>query len=535
MRLATLLALLALPALAIAQDRPSEEDLFGAPAATPAPTPSPTPRPTPAATPTPSPSPTPAPTPTPTEDEARAAALLGSHDRARPAGEVSRESNDPLALGGLLYLRSSTTWTRGVAPADWVLSTPNLLDTYLDVRPNDRVRGYALGRLTYDPSLSTVSTDLLGGTVTRPQTRAVLDQLYATFDLDRKVFVTAGRQHVKWGTGRIWNPGDFLHPVRRDPLARFDDRTGVTMVKAHVPWESRGWNFYGVALLEDVTGSTVTPASGPGLSAGARTLGDVGLGGRIEAVLGTAELSADFLAQGGHRPRFGVDGSVPIGDFDLHAELALRQGKDAPRWRLDPGADPGDITAYARDEWTRVTPAVVVGLDWSANYSDEDAVLVSVEYFYDDAGYDSARFYPVLLASTLLPTDAAGRLRGPCVPVLEPTCAVDPRSPFTPFYLGRQYAGLSILLAQPGAWNDTTLVLSALANLSDGSGIVRLDHSVVLNTYLTLETFVAGHLGHQGGEFRFRLAVPPQAGVTTTAVTSAPPVLDLGLALRVRL
>jgi len=516
--LRTLLAALALaaPLLASAQERPSEEDMFGAPA----------------------PTSTPAPTPTEaaTTDDARAQELLGSRDRARPAGEVSRESNDPLALGGLLYLRASTTWVRGVAPADWALSTPNLLDTYLDVRPNDRVRGFALGRLTYDPSLSTVTTDLLGRAVTRPQTRAVLDQLYVTFDLDRKVFVTAGRQHVKWGTGRIWNPGDFLHPVRRDPLARFDDRTGVTMVKAHVPWEARGWNFYGVALLEDVTGSTVTPPTDQGFSTGARTLGDVGLGGRIEAVLGTAELSADFLAQGGHRPRFGVDGSVPIGDFDLHAELALRQGKDAPRWRLDPGVDPdsASIADYVKDEWTRVTPAVVVGVDWSAKYSDEDAVLVSLEYFYDDAGYDSARFYPVLLASTLLPTDASGRLRAPCAP-LEPACAEDPRSPFTPFYLGRQYAGLSILLAQPGAWNDTTFVLSALANLSDGSGIVRLDHSVVLNTYLTLETYVAGHLGHQGGEFRFRLEVPPQAGVTTTAVSSAPPVLDLGIALRVKL
>jgi hypothetical protein len=92
-----------------------------------------------------------------------------------------------------------------------------------------------------------------------------------------------------------------------------------------------------------------------------------------------------------------------------------------------------------------------------------------------------------------------------------------------------------VLLQAPGAWNDTTFNLSALANLSDGSGIVRLDHSVVLNTYLTLETFVAGHLGHQGGEFRFRLDVPIQLGITTVAVTSAPPVLDLGVALRVKL
>jgi hypothetical protein len=519
---AALLALALAAGPAGAQDRPSEDDLFGAP----------TP---PVAAPRPAEQSPAGPLPDPTLESTREAELLGSRERAGPAGEISKEANDPLALGGLLYLRAATGWSRGVAPADWPLSTPNLLDAYLDARPNDRVRAFALGRLTYDPSQPSTGTDLLGQPVTRPQTRAVLDQLYVNFDLGRTVFVTAGRQHVKWGTGRIWNPGDFLHPVKRDPLARFDDRTGVTMVKAHLPWEARGWNLYGVALLEDVTGSATAGAGAASLSGGSRTLGDLGVGARLEAVLGPAEVAAGFVAQGGHRPRFGFDGSVPVGDFDVHAEVALRQGRDAPRWRLEPGADPADITGYVKDEWSRVTPAVVVGVDWSAKYSDEDAVLISAEYYYDDAGYGSAGIYPVLLASTLVPTDASGRFRAPCLPFLEPTCAADPRSPFTPFYLGRQYAGLSVLLAAPGAWNDTTFNLSALANLSDGSGIVRLDHSVVLNTYLTLETYAAGHLGHEGGEFRFRLDVPPQPPVTSTAVRLPTPVLDLGVALRVRL
>jgi len=485
------------PALAPAQTRPTEDDLFGAPP--------------------PTATPTLTPTPTPTSDDARAADLLGARDRAGPSGEISKETNDPLALGGLLYLRGTTTWNRGVDPADWAFPTPNLMDVYLDARPNDRVRGFALGRFTYDPSLSTAGTDLVGNAVTRSQTRAVLDQLYVNFDLGRTVFVTAGRQHVKWGTGRIWNPGDFLHPVRRDPLARFDDRTGVTMVKAHLPWEARGWNFYGVALLEDVTGSTAAKAGDAQLlSGGTRTLGDVGVGARVEAVLGPGELSADFVAQRGHRPRFGVDGSVPVGDFDLHGELALRQGKDAPRWYLPPGADrPTQLDSWVKGEWTRLTPAVVLGVDWSAKYSDEDSVLVSAEWYYDDAGYGSAQVYFPLLVSPLV--------------------SGDPRAAFTPFYLGRQYAGLSVLLQAPGSWNDTTFNLSAIANLSDGSGLLRLDHSVVLNTYLTLETYAAGHLGHQGGEFRFGGTIPPQVGYTTAPILFPTAVVDLGVALRVKL
>ena len=46
-------------------------------------------------------------------------------------------------------------------------------------------------------------------------TSAVVDQLWVRFDVERAAFVTAGRQHVKWGVGHFWNPTDYLH--RRPP------------------------------------------------------------------------------------------------------------------------------------------------------------------------------------------------------------------------------------------------------------------------------------------------------------------------------
>ena len=46
----------------------------------------------------------------------------------------------------------------------------------------------------------------------------ILDQLYLRFDILRTVFVTVGRQKMKWGTAHVWNPTDALNAQKRDPL-----------------------------------------------------------------------------------------------------------------------------------------------------------------------------------------------------------------------------------------------------------------------------------------------------------------------------
>ena len=54
----------------------------------------------------------------------------------------------------------------------------------------------------------------------------VLDQAWLAFDIAHTVFLTVGRQHVKWGVGALSTPTDFLASAPRDPLALFDARLG---------------------------------------------------------------------------------------------------------------------------------------------------------------------------------------------------------------------------------------------------------------------------------------------------------------------
>ena len=228
----------------------------------------------------------------------------------------------------------------GQTPDEWALSAPSLLDVFLDARPNDRVRGFVLGRMFFDPTLrpggappATVQAGVsqsTGGSMgsadlnslfarrRRAGRTALLDQMWLRFDVARTVFVTAGKQHVRWGTGRFWSPTDFLHVRRRDPLAVFDARTGTTMVKLHMPWEAQGWNFYAYGLLEDA-----------GAHPHRRT--DRGAG-RAEIVFGTTEVGLG--APGPERPQAEAGG----GRLDRHLGPGLlRRAGPALRQRDRPG------------------------------------------------------------------------------------------------------------------------------------------------------------------------------------------------------
>jgi hypothetical protein len=519
-----------------AQERPSENDMFAAPAPEPPPVSVPVPVPvTATATATAT-----ATTSAGETKDARDQLNLGTPEAGpRLSAEVAPE--DPLKIGGQIYLRAQSSAQQGQSAGSWTLSSPSLLDAYMDVRPNDRVRGFVLARTIFDPTLpqtagtglSTISggsqggsstggaaslSSLFGAQPTRTP-RVSLDQMWLRFDIKHAVFVTAGRQHVRWGTARFWMPTDFLHIQHRNPLDVFDARTGTTMIKLHVPWEARGWNFYAYGLTE---GADATP-----------TASRVAGAARAEVVVGTAEMGLGALVQRGHRPKLAADISAGIWDLDFYGEVALRFGQDIDRVRFDSSVDPSTValgtlpsgtidqaalaqylgpavdTLYPAAPGSGVKPQATGGVSYSIQYADKDVFTVGAEYFYNGLGYSGTAVYPGLLLphSQLL------------------------REPATFFYLGRHYAAVFATAPAPYSWDNTTFTLSTLANVSDRSGITRLDYSLVLLTHLRFEAFGAVHWGNRHGEFRFgsdamNLGIQP-------IPSRSPALFDLGVGLRV--
>jgi len=530
------LSCLLLSAAANAQDRPSEADLFGgstppaasppAPAAAPSPNPAPVAPLPPGSAPAPAAAP-PAPPAAAAESAApnasaassRDAQILGSGETPMFSEEAAPE--DPLRIGGQLYLRAQTTGAQGQSPGDWSFSSPSLLDVYMDARPNDRVRGFVLGRMVFDPTLpasasssesiqavsatgSTSGSQSLSSLFQQPTRGPTvsLDQLWLNFDVAHSVFVTAGKQHVRWGTGHFWAPTDFLHLRPRNPLDVFDARTGTTMLKLHLPIESRAWNFYGYLLTES---NTSTP-----------TLGSVAAAGRAEFVLGPSELGLGALAQRNHKAKLAADLSFGIGDFDVYGEAALRSGGEIDRVGYEPNATPPDPatlqqvvdTYYPVYRSSGYKPQIVGGASYARKYNDNDTFTVGGEYFYNGLGYSSPAAYPGL--------------------VLPHSVALNDSANF--FYLGRHYAALYISFPAPYSLDNHTFTLSTLGNLSDRSFITRFDYSLIALTHLRFEAFVSARYGSENGEFRFGVKHLELGGVD---FNRAPALLDLGLALRI--
>ncbi len=379
-------------------------------------------------------------------------------DRMAEALEVIDASTD---IGGQVYLRLDLNTApyrynvddEGEIADDELFSSPNLADFYLDARPTDRLRAYVRGRFRYDPTVSDASR-VFGQALERDS--ITLDQLWLKFDIFEIAYLTIGQQAIRWGSGRLWNPTDFLHKQRRDPLAVFDERTGVNLVKVHFPIESLGWNFYAVADLDGVGNPE-----------------DIGAAVRGEFLFGETEIAVSGAWRDENPLRFGLDVTTGFWLIDLRVEVSLMHGLKTPFWGGDYLLDFENLEIALPTERSREDDWIlqgVAGAEITFNYTDDDAAIIGVEYFYNDTGYKTNRLYSWLFAQ--------GQL--------------------DPLYVGRHYLAVFLMLAAPLSFDDSTIILTGVGNLNDLSFLTRLDYRVRVLTRLDFYLYGTWHFGNEG-------------------------------------
>jgi hypothetical protein len=414
--------------------------------------------------------------------------LFGDDAPTDPAlSAAAARGNDALDIGGFYFLRGEYDALEQGAWQNFLFTSPNLIDLYFDVRPSERVRGYLRTRALYNPSIRSGQLNPVT-LLPQPQTQLILDQLWLKFDVLERAYLTVGRQPVRFGSARFWNPTDFLNRQHIDPLAIFDERLGATLIKLNIPWEKKGWNFYAVA---NVTG-VQTPADLGGLV-------------RAELLLGLAEvaLTAGRAPYAGPL-QLGLDISAGLGIFDLHVESALQHGVQQTFYHGRGSL--AQLQPYLRrDDWLLQS---VAGAEVMLRYSDTDTVALGVEYFYNQLGYDNATQYDVALLDIFR--------QGGTPPFL---------------YFGRHYLAAYVFLNKPGTWNNTAFTLSALSNLTDSTAVLRLDCKVRVLTYLDVNLYATHHLGPQG-ELHYAVNLPAGTQLTPQGLARAAPRSELGAGLR---
>lgn len=384
--------------------------------------------------------------------------------------EVNRK-NDFLDVGGFFYQRADLTGTRLGGDTQLQPRFPALVRLYLDARPMERLRSFVVGRIVYDPLDVTLSSPQPG-----------LDQLWFNFDLGRLVFITVGRQQIKWGSSQIWNPTDFLQLPNPQPLEGIDLRTGVDMLKLNVPISPLG------AHLTLIASADLNGPAEDRLRYGGAVRADVALG-----PTGEIGFTASFLQR--RRPRYGLDLSMGVGPVDLNAEVALVRDTDVRLWE-------GTETGFAERAFGGPKLLASGGLSTQFRLADLYRVALRVEGFYNSLGYDDRAFL-TLLQST-------GDYRG--------------------LFFGRYYGMGQITFSRRSSFYPA-LIFTNVVNVIDRSVLSRVDFSLLVTPSARMFIFAEMPFGERGSEFLYQ----PDPSVVEDAAPVGLGLFRAGINIRLRM
>jgi hypothetical protein len=326
----------------------------------------------------------------------------------------------------------------------WFYNT-NLAYVYLDSKFEKDVRVFIKGRLTYTPTINNGDASPYTGE-TMERLLADLDELKIMFNAYNQVFFTIGKQKVKFGAAKFWNPSDFLNNRMKNPFYSYDRRLGVSLVKVHVPFGAA--NAYFIADIE-----------------GANNVDQIAYVGRFELPVNVSELSFTVLSRKNKATRLGFDFSTAVSIFDIYVEAGVSKGSDKIFY---------DQLGVAYTNNRSTFWGISGGISYEFAYSDVDTTILTLEYYYNQEGYEKASMYPILLS----------------------------KGAFVPLNTGRQYAMFMIYMPKPGGWNDTNISIFNIANLIDSSLISRIELMYMFTKELSIGFNTSVHYGKADGEFR---------------------------------
>ncbi|MDX9959059.1 MAG: hypothetical protein RBT68_11515 [Spirochaetia bacterium] len=346
------------------------------------------------------------------ETEVDSAAELLTQDRVKLGGEL------------MLDVQATTepeTWETGNAPeVDPAVDLE--MDLYVDARPDETLRIYAKGSLTYPFA---EASDYK------------IKEAFADIEPVQGTYVRAGLQTLNWGVGYFFSPANLLDLGRIDPEDPEARLPGRLAVRAQVP--VRLDNYYAYALLDEAAED-----------------GPVGMAGKLELLLGSVELGLGGLWQPDAPQAAMATLTGRLGDFDLFGEASLRWNEDKVFVVAD-DLQPSGISTETREDTIFGLGTVGFTWTWMDDLGRLDVALRG-QYYYNGLGYDDQKLIsdnpeaimPLVSTGVLGTEDLMER--------------------------GRHYGAASLGLSDIGGSNAGARIFW-LGNLAEGSGKVSLGPS----------------------------------------------------------
>ena len=354
--------------------------------------------------------------------------------------EKSETEKDRLQIGG--YLSSELDYARFNSLN--FISTPNTLSLYLDSKLRHDIRAYVLGRLIFNPSNDDKTVSPLTGQTLNKNT-LLLDEMKLMFNLENYVFLTVGKQKIKWGASKFWNPTDTLNQTQKDLFKSEDNRSGISMVKANIPIFSS--NLYLFGVLDNVTTAEQTKFAA-----------------RFELPISSAEFSTSFVAQKDKKSVFNFDTSFAFFDFDFYSEFSYSRGSNGIHY-----SNGVQDNSYENKDILKSS----VGGNYEWKYNDKNTLIFGAEYFYNGDGYSNNKNYLTVILKQL----------------------------YVPYYLSQNYLMGSVIAQNIFGWNDTNMSIFHITNVTDHSNILRFQWNSIFYRDLNVFAAVGYHYGNSNGEF----------------------------------
>jgi hypothetical protein len=256
------------------------------------------------------------------------------------------------------YYSVNRDWLQGQGKwADNSLALYSEADLFLDVRLKKGIKAFMdLNILNFSQRI--VSSNPL-------TTMVDFKEFFIDFNIDKKVYVRAGKQFIKWGRTYLWNPVDFINVEKRDFLDLAAIRTGTYGIRVYFPF-SYDKNLYFFLNTSE-----------------AENLDDFALLTKYEFLLNNTEIGLSMWLKRHYLALYGIDLSTKLWGLDINSEIALSYGANSARMLVENGQL---LTEQKANEWLA---KMTLNVGKTFNWERADRIWLNYEIFYNGDGYDN--------------------------------------------------------------------------------------------------------------------------------------------------